>query len=177
MLCSCFWNMSLQNAIQESLVGDAAVIVIVKTTTRVITSREIVRRAVRKATENSTVLFVSTYTIAVFKLLLWSRGQQLCIQTSLPGVLQKRAIMLIGNITHRDHSAPVFNDLHTLRLLDIIKHKNLPFHNQLPPNIQWYFTPTINTQNYLTRAISLNFTIKNFVLLVEQNYDQWQYQI
>ena len=80
-------------------------------------------------------------------------------------IIQKRAIRICQKADYRYHSRPLFYQLKTLNIHDMVNFKNMVFmykvHNKLlPANIMSYFK-TINTcHNHNVRMKNCNFKIK-----------------
>ena len=91
---------------------------------------------------------------------LWGNKSQTTLKPLI--TLQKRALRFITNTKFRSPSLPIFNrlkipNIHQLYSLKINQMMFVAFHNELPPNVQKYYSR--NQGSYNTRNSNLNLVV------------------
>ena len=95
---------------------------------------------------------------------VWGNHYKTRIQSLF--ILQKRAIRIISlNTNYKCHTKPLFYQLRSLNVFDIIDLNSLgfmykAFHNSLPANLLSYFKKVNGSHNHNTRNNNLNFKVR-----------------
>ena len=95
---------------------------------------------------------------------VWGNNYKTRIQSLF--ILQKRAIRIIClNANYKCHTKPLFFQLRSLNVFDIIDLNSLvfmykAFHNSLPANLLSYFKFFYGSHNHSTRNNNLNFKVR-----------------
>ena len=95
---------------------------------------------------------------------VWGNNYKTRIQSLF--ILQKRAIRIIClNTNYKCHTKPLFYQLRSLNVFDIIDLNSLvfmykAFHNSLPANLLSYFKKVNGSHNHNTRNNNLNFKVR-----------------
>ena len=95
---------------------------------------------------------------------VWGNNYKTRIQSLF--ILQKRAIRIIClNANYKCHTKPLFYQLRSLNVFDIIDLNSLvlmykAFHNSLPANLLSYFKKVNGSHNHSTRNNNLNFKVR-----------------
>ena len=80
-------------------------------------------------------------------------------------IMQKRAIRICGNSDYRAHTRPIFYQLKTLCLPDMVNFNSMVFmykvfNNSLPNNLLVYFKKVYDCHQHNTRKNNVNFKIR-----------------
>ena len=80
-------------------------------------------------------------------------------------IMQKRAIRICGNSDYRAHTRPIFYQLNTLCLPDMVNFNSMVFmykvfNNSLPNNLLVYFKKVYDCHQHNTRKNNVNFKIR-----------------
>ena len=96
---------------------------------------------------------------------VWGNNYKTRIQSLI--ILQKRVIRICLNTNYKCHSKPLFHQLRSLNVFDIIDliYNSLvfmykAFHNLLPTNVLSYFKKVNDSHNHNTRNDTLSFKVK-----------------
>ena len=95
---------------------------------------------------------------------VWGNNYKTCIKSLF--ILQKRAIRIIClNTNYKCHTKPLFYQLRSINVFDIIDPNSLvfmykAFHNSLPATLLSYFKKVNGSHNHNTRNNNLNFKVQ-----------------
>ena len=94
---------------------------------------------------------------------VWGINYKTCIQSLF--ILQKRAIRICLNTNYKCHTKPLFYQLRSLNVFDIIDLNSLvfmykAFQNLLPTNLLSYFKKVNDSHNHNTRNNNLRFKVR-----------------
>ena len=94
---------------------------------------------------------------------VWGNNYNTRIQSLF--ILQKRAIRICLNTNYKCHSKPLFYQLRSLNVFDIIDLNSLvfmykAFHNLLPTHLLSYFKKVYGSHNHNTRNNTLSFKVR-----------------
>ena len=115
-------------------------------------------------TANQTMIEHTPHAIQLHCCEVWGNNYKTRIQSLF--ILQKRAIRIIClNTNYKCHTKPLFYQLISLNVFDIIDLNSLvfmykAFHNSLPANLLSYFKKVNGSHNHNIRNNNLNFKVR-----------------
>ena len=89
---------------------------------------------------------------------VWGNNYKTCIQSLF--ILQKRALRICLNTNYKCHTKPLFYQLRSLNVFEIMVFMYKAFHNLLPTNLLSYFKKVNDSHNHNTRNNTLSFKVR-----------------